>query len=297
MVKNTLSIVFDNKTEGAGSVYQHLLSAWIISRHIGYDYYHRKPNYVHHKEGDTFGDDWERIFHFLEMTSCAEVTKPVQKIKSLMNCNEINKNFSYDVSFMIKALDKIMHHCNLNELRDNFYQYMQYKPKQMLWKNENTIRICLHLRNSNKNDVLFGNQTLPWEVFSMNYNVPNQNHEFYKKYYTNMLVQLRYIFMKRGKNVEFHIFSQGDPKIFNCFEEIGGFVHLDEVSATDSFWHFLYADVFVMGKSSFSLLAGLLNRNIKIMRNYFRVTLPKETIFLNDDLCEVKSNRSLDKLI
>jgi hypothetical protein len=291
----TLCIQFKNHTEGAGSIYQHLIGCWIISKLTNSHYFHIRPTRIHHAEVSTTENNWEQIFHFLQNDSVSDkVSQKPFRISNLTDINQIQEDGLYQFEFTIRALDhsfKAFDTTVKDTLREQFASYIQYKPEKLLWnRNKKCIKIALHLRNSNKNDALFGKNTLPWEVFTMNYNNSNQNHRFYKWFYVNLLKKIHHILEKKNCSYETHIFSQGDMKDFESFQEVNGIVHLDEVHSVDAFWHFCMCDILILGKSSFSYLASLLNPNVKVIRNGFRHQLPSETIFINDKLEEIKGN-------
>ena len=264
--------------EGAGSLYQDYIAAWIMSRALGIGYGHIRPEYVHHAESDPeYVEKWEQMFGFLAATSVRSgfpvVSLEVQK--------PISPNLSYVLSSAKRFVDlnRPKFERVKNDLRQNFFQYVKYSPKKVLWDSSKKFKIALHLRNANRNDEVLP-YSLPWELFTYNYG-PNQNHQFYSRYYSTILNKIK---DELGhENVDIHVFSQGDAKDFEEIVATGATLHLDEVDALDSFWHFVHADVLVMAKSSFSYLACLLNPNVKIIRNCFRHYLPSEVAIVDDD--------------
>jgi hypothetical protein len=241
--------------EGAGSVYQHLIGCWILSKLTNSHYFHIRPTRIHHAETANTEDHWEQIFHFLQKESYHDNTpQKIFSISNLTDINQIQEDGLYQFVFTIRALDhsfKAFDSSVKDTLREQFASYIQYKPEKLLWNiNKKCIKIALHLRNSNKNDELFGQNTLPWECFTMNYNDSNQNHSFYKWFYVNLLKKIHHILEEENRSYETHIFSQGDMKDFEAFQEVNGIVHLDEVHSVDAFWHFCMCDILILGKSS-----------------------------------------------
>jgi hypothetical protein len=66
-----------------------------------------------------------------------------------------------------------------------------------------------------------------------------------------------------GLTCEFHLHSEGEPKEFQCFAELGCALHLN----ADALWtmrQLIEADVLLMSKSSFSYVAALINAGVKL---------------------------------
>lgn len=83
--------------------------------------------------------------------------------------------------------------------------------------------------------------------------------------YTNIIYQIRNL---DGNNAIFHIYSDGTRKDLAELIDLPNIVlHLQE-DVFDTFHHMVMADVLVIGKSSFSALAGHLQNKVKIVQSW-----------------------------
>ncbi len=81
--------------------------------------------------------------------------------------------------------------------------------------------------------------------------------------------------IKTKKKIKIHIFSQFYDSSFlkfNKFKNIHFFYHFNQYK---TFLHFVYSDLLITSKSSFSYKAGLISKNIKIAPKVFWHSYPK----------------------
>jgi hypothetical protein len=78
-----------------------------------------------------------------------------------------------------------------------------------------------------------------------------------------------------------HVFSstegaaaQADPELWSAYRRAGATVHLDEVSAPVVWAHLMSASVLIMSRSSFSVLAGIVNPGCVVYHDMWVPKLP-----------------------
>lgn len=143
-----------------------------------------------------------------------------------------------------------------------------YSPRESLF-DDDFLNIVMHIRRGDVWDaVLAGSE--------------EQQHTtklVTEQYYVDLLERLKESFDGRSKPVSFHIFSDGQPKDFPKFtfeNERDAYVVLNSgvtiencrfhlrTDTMESLYHMIKASVFFPGKSTFSVLATILNRSYVI---------------------------------
>ncbi len=115
------------------------------------------------------------------------------------------------------------------------------KARSVLATENKNFNIAIHVRRPNSHDTRTEGTDLP------------------NKFYLNIINNLRNLY--KAENLLFHIFSQGDIKNFKVFESKDTILHLDE-SIEDTFCSMVFADMLIVGPSSFSYVAGILSENL-----------------------------------
>lgn len=304
-----------NHTEGAGSLYQMYVTAWILCKMYNKKYIHNIPEYIHHYKSNNvelekFINDWELIFAFLEENNDNDNdnydNKEVEIVEMSTSLNtflELSDNFYYYITNTKELFDSSINLFDKKvkiDLREQYHKKLKYIPKNILWKESSSnsnkiINIAIHIRNLNDDDIVRDKRSKTWELFTVDYD-KTLNHKEQGLYYKKLLMRISEIINEYNckKIIEtdgttkyekftynFHIFSQGQQKQFEIFYGIPNInIHLNNY-APDDFWHFTKADILILGRSSFSYLASLLNNNVKIIKSIFRHQLPSETVILN----------------
>ncbi len=134
-----------------------------------------------------------------------------------------------------------------NKLIVKYWQARQEQPIKSTF-NDTELNIAIHIR---RGDVTPNNSAKDrWMNISVYINIINQIYSIY------------------GNRAVFHIYSDGtynDIKELVCLSNI--VLHLKE-DVFSTFHHMIIADILVVGKSSFSALAGHLCSNIKIVQSW-----------------------------
>jgi hypothetical protein len=283
--------------EGAGSVYQSCLFAYIVSILFGLRYYHH-PNYVNTFDEATqeeFRTDWEKIFglfrakgELLEEFFHEEIFVHYKFIPKYQDINYglvANIDFHSAHAIVRENWDKYKAEIYL-QLLTQYKKFNSYAPKIDYLKNQD-FNICLHLRTRNPGDLPV-EECGPWQNFDLSQG-QKLNTEYYSKLYSSLLSGLISSAKQQvNKRVVVHIFSKGEPSLFDSIcSGISGAdgINLNlEANATDAFHAFTNADFLICAHSSFSWLASHLNPNPSFIRRPFRQILSPNGYYFDDDL-------------
>lgn len=142
----------------------------------------------------------------------------------------------------------------MNELKQKFYNAPARKNDHLLYSQDN-FNIAIHVR---RGDIMnnLSNPNLTMRYLS---------NDYFEKVLKQVVENIHPL-----KPIHIYFFSQGNPKDypeFNCFTNLHWCL---DMNAKESFLHFVYADLLITSKSSFSYKPALLNNGIKICpRNFW----------------------------
>lgn len=258
----------NNNYEGIGAQFQRIIGLLAIAKRYNLKYIHIMPKIGHNYKNDPEWDDkWNNMFN----------------IKKIANNNEeisLLKN-EYNSSFTIDILEKILRDKNENILNsflhpfeifdknpdyflsniqeDLIKAYDENNNTRKLIYDKNKINIAIHIRVYNDYD----------DKFEFNNYNQNSTIRFYMtcEKYINLINLLN----EKYSNSDIHIFSQ--EKYFDLhykkLRDMEGIkLHFDDLDTFDTFHHLCKSDIFCMGTSSFSMLAGFYNNNTVIYLPY-----------------------------
>jgi len=137
-----------------------------------------------------------------------------------------------------KSIDEYTADGHMNKIRDMFWA----NKEKDVFKN-GRVNVAIHIRRLNTHDL-----TLPY-VEECRVNTPND-------YYLNVIQRIRD--EHRGKDLLFHLYSQGDLENFECFKAEDTVLHIN-TDLCESFISMVAADILVTSFSSLSYAAAFLN--------------------------------------
>ena len=153
-----------------------------------------------------------------------------------------------------KNIDEYTADTHMNRIRKIFWE----NKEKDVFKN-NRVNVAIHIRRLNTHDL-----TLPY-VEDCRVNTPND-------YYLNVIQRIRNV--NKGKNLLFHIYSQGEVENFDCFKSDDTVFHIN-TDLCESFISMVAADILVTSFSSLSYVAAFLNTGIVYYHSFWHP--PKET--------------------
>jgi hypothetical protein len=270
-------------TEGVGSLFQRELLAYLTSVVLRTSFKRSKL---------FFTTAHNKIYHW-------------KKIHKLFNFfgDQLDKNSSIDVDnldFIKKK--KVIYNLSF-KFTEKFFLNLNKKIKKKIitdirkkfWNINNIIlkknTIVLHLRNYSKGDyVLFDKSNIersfPYQIFSFNYNVPNQNSEFYRKWYVALINKIIVDNGLKKEKIIIYLCSTGPKKefkkIINDLSKLARLKLLLNFNVYQTFKLMISAEYLILSQSSFSYLASFLNIGKKYIREKFRHPLPPDVILVKD---------------
>lgn len=251
--------------EGAGAIYQRILSLLALSKKIGIPFAHIKVNIGHNDnkiDDIEYDEQWDSFFNLKKYAISQEelnknnIINPIYiDVLNYPMLTQLIQNKNLDVLVYIK-LPYLITYNNPNEyylpIQNEIIElYDQANKDRPLIYNENKINIAIHIRVYSDLDNTCDN-----------YNYHNGiTPRFYltSDYYIKLIEKLK----DKYDNAEFHIFSQ--EKYFDVrYKDLRKIPYLNFHLTMDNFstfHHLCKADVLVLGSSSFSHVAGFYNKN------------------------------------
>ena len=270
-------------TEAAGSLYQREVLAYLVSLNNSFKFIRSKLFFYKKHNPNINIKKFDNLFKFFNNI---KFLNSKYKIFIVLNEASIKKDKKiYNIPFHIS--EKII--ANLNVKRRD---YLIKKFRKQFWsKNKkikqktNYLNIVLHIRNKSKGDIIKGDSTLPYQLFSHDYKLPNNNPVFYKNWYISVVNKILRENPK-FKKVIVSVCSTGESLDFkDLFFELSKICKIKKIINIDEFETFktmINADHLVLSQSSFSYLASLINNKKKYIRNGFRHPLPTDVEILKD---------------
>ena len=142
----------------------------------------------------------------------------------------------------------------MEDIQRKFYSAQARKNDQLTYSDKN-FNIAIHVRRGDIMDDP-NNPNLTMRYLSNNY---------FEKILKQVTENIR-----TEKLVHIYFFSQGKPEDYPEFSRYPNLHWCLDMGAQDSFLHFVYADLLITSKSSFSYKPALLNKGIKVCpRNFW----------------------------
>lgn len=142
----------------------------------------------------------------------------------------------------------------MEDIQRKFYSAQARKNDQLTYSDKN-FNIAIHVRRGDIMDDP-NNPNLTMRYLSNNY---------FEKILKQVTENIR-----TEKPVHIYFFSQGKPEDYPEFSRYPNLHWCLDMGAQDSFLHFVYADLLITSKSSFSYKPALLNKGIKVCpRNFW----------------------------
>lgn len=293
-----------SNTEGIGSVCQHCVLLYGISRKFEVDCCFKKfTNIAHWQHSGMTNEDFSlkytNFFNFPTMPLFYEkINLKFDESLDEFIKEKINSNDNYVIEFNRKdimsygfnLIDFFFEQKFFLELKNNF----NYEGEHLL--QDNFLNIAIQIRRKNPTDLLniekWANSKGAWEQDNWRemYQTKKESHLFTNPEsnffrYENLFKYLN----QKHENIPicYHIFSEGDEKDFELFNNLIKsnqklVLHLNYHPVHD-FYHSINSDFLVMANSSFSWLSGLFNFKIKMISKHFGQPNYPNTIYLEKD--------------
>lgn len=222
----------EERVDGFGSQFQTLLHMIYYASVNNAEYVHIPIRIIEHNytNDPLYVKNMEEFMCVWLFKQINEIDPTVGQIRHISN-EECRNYFQ-------QSVDNAMNHISLRSFKSIFWSNIKND-----YYDTNKLNIAIHIR---RGDVQSN----------------NSNRERYtsNEFYLNTMALLREQYA--GKNIQFHIYSEGTQEEFNCFNEKQNTVlHLNE-DVKSTFIGLIMSDILVQSKSSFSYVAGLLSKGI-----------------------------------
>ena len=277
-------------TEAVGSLFQREILAYLVS--LQYSFKFLRSNLIFYKKHNTKINinKFDKLFKFLNNSKFDLKNYKLTDVKHFQEIKK--KKIIYNIPFHVS--ENIISNISINErskLIQKFRKHFWRNNKKYLVKKKDFLYIVLHIRNKSKGDTIFGKATLPYQIFSYDYGLANNNPTFYENWYlaiVNNIIKK----IKNKKKVKILICSTGNKTDFLALQK-----KLSKICKTELFLNFdefktfkkmILADHLVLSQSSFSYLASLIHNGKKYIRNGFRHPLSMDVKIIKDyELLEI----------
>lgn len=166
----------------------------------------------------------------------------------------------------------------MDDLKRKFYSAPARKNDHLIYSKDN-FNIAIHVR---RGDIMAdpSNPNLAMRYLS---------NDYFEKVLRRVVDNIH-----TSKPVHIYFFSQGTPVDYPEFKTFKNLHWCLDMDAQDSFLHFVYADLLITSKSSFSYKPALLNNGIKVCPKNFWHGYPDSKDWI---LCENDGTFDIEKLI
>jgi hypothetical protein len=273
--------------EGVGSIYQSILFAYLFSRYINVPFIYFEPSFYrgHYPNSKNVSESWFSIFKFLNKYK----SDKIECIDSFSNY--IDGNYNFDE--VVVNIDFNHSHNILKKLKAENFNKLVSDLRHEFWGELNTVNkiennkyvVALHLRDLNEGDVVFDKKSLPWQYFSFDYKLVDNNHKYYCELYSscvnNLLKNNHYL------NIDLHIHTNAKAEILKpLIEKIHNKINVKTFISSPidtTFIDFLTADMLVAYHSSFSWIATMLRKDPSLIRKNFRHIIFENTKIIEEN--------------
>lgn len=229
----TKTITVDRGHDGFGSQFYARISG------ISYARYH-KLNYIHTPITGIRLDD-KPYFRNDEIEDANKMLTNIMNNLQIKSINQVDDNIQIDTHqfFYDEVVKDEDIYFNQKLLEDFYNSYSEKKPE---YYPSDRLNIAIHIRRGE--DI-----------------TSEHTHRYVESDVYDSLIQ---ILLSNHKEALIHIFSWGDPKINIKSERL--IYHIDDGGGKflSDFNGLVHADILVVGSSTFSISAGMFNKNIVV---------------------------------
>lgn len=250
-------IMAQGRHDGAGAQTMSRMSALCLARHYGLRYVHTPFETMDHSEGPPreWAAKWERVFNLGEGELTLDKCRlPVIGIERFMaNKDWWMKPCILTAGHFVRFTDRNpgAYHAIIPELRRK-YALSRTPPAR-----ERVLSVAAHVRRG--------------DVSATDPETAHRSPDLVA--IETAIRQVKHVVTRLGIPARFRIYSQGSRDDLEAFEALGCELLLD-APALSTFDALVESDVLLMGRSSFSFTAALLNEGVKIYDPFDRPAVP-----------------------
>ena len=165
----------------------------------------------------------------------------------------------------------------IDDLKRKFYSASARKNDHLIYSKD-YFNIAIHVR---RGDIMA-------DPANPNLTMRYLSNDYFEKVLKQVVNNIQ-----TSKPIHIYFFSQGKPEDYPEFSTFQNLHWCLDMNAQDSFLHFVYADLLITSKSSFSYKPALLNNGIKVCPRNFWHGYPNSEDWI---LCENDGSFDIEKL-
>jgi len=214
--------------DGFGAQYQKIIQTFIYCKANNLKFYYCPIKKMEH----NYNNDINYIPRIEKLINLKDNIEN----RNIDECTQIDYNMVVRKWFE-ENIDKNSNNEHMNFIKDCFWRN---KERELIFNN-NKINIAIHIRRENQHDKGRVGERIT---------TPNE-------YYLMVMNRIRTKYKEHDKELQFHIYSQGNIKDFTILQDDVIF-HLDK-NIIKTFTELVAADILVTSPSSFSYVAALIS--------------------------------------
>ena len=278
--------------EGIGSILQYILSCYLLCKKFNIKYVHTRVENIEHMIWDNYDsqEKWDNFWNnyivniFLprsEVILKEELTEDINYVKNSFDFNKYDETLFifYEASILCKGfLDRELNNSLdvFTNLSDNYFE----NSKLVSYYKNDVINIAIHVRKYTKTDSCLGSFR---ELYT-----PNSKIDIYCY---NIIFNISKIL--ENKKLNFHIYTQldKDEQMFDHYmclknENVDIIIHTGHNTPLN-IHHMIISDIFVMSKSSLSLIVNYYRKGLSVLRNKIHHSVRNDLTILSNDSGEI----------
>jgi hypothetical protein len=284
-----------DNAEGAGSFYQRPFLALLAAKKLRIPFINaiNRHSDIHYQGRDfqSIHQDWGCVFGFLG-TPIAFTQPCPSLVLNQQAIAEQTYHLPFDVAYeFLNSAETTEREALLEPIRKSFKANLEVNAPHLIPIDQIGTVIALHLRDRSAGDPIPTRRLLDWQMFSVDYGLPDNNHDYYSKLYANAVNSIVAEHSITKPILQIHSTGKEDSfkqllSLLNTKIEVQFFLN---EHAPRSFVAMIYADILIASHSSFSWLPMLLHQGPKYIRKNFRHFLPANTKIIEEVLMKDKN--------
>lgn len=234
-----LAVTSTPRNDGFGAQFQTILCAALYAHAYGCEFVYSRPR-LSHLYSEEEVEEFNKLINFEGNFRSAEGTEPTVDIGA-----------SY--TFVEGNIDAILEGEMMAKIRKIF------KENKTNPFEKGTFNVAVHIRRPSTRptiDVMAQNGGWGETKNIRNFDIDQTDRFSRNSHFLTVIQDIR----SKHPGAIFHIFSDGDPELFESFKAPDTVLHIS-TSIPDTWTRMVFADILVTSKSSFSYTAALLSEN------------------------------------
>jgi hypothetical protein len=239
-----LKITYNNSNhqDGGCAQVQRIIGIFCIARHLNIEYIHSELNDIEHRYRDNIDylPIYNKFFHFENHRKINDLDFTKTKI---IECDRISKKI-IDENRNKDVLIKILYPYDITDIYPKLYNYIyeySFVNKPLY---DDIFRVCIHIRRGDVNMY------------------KNTERFLSDEYYLDKINKISQILFSKNKKFIINIYSENSNTYnFNKFKNLNNVELKIDYDDVETIKELAMSNILIMSKSSYSYVAGLLNKD------------------------------------